>query len=107
MKATGVNEPKKNLGLTAFGRVLTELMEAQEVTELAELARRTVKAGYPLSEEYLLEHARGEQGFKEPSFVHQIAEVLGLDPLQQARLGATYLFESDPSVAKSRVQETS
>jgi hypothetical protein len=61
--------------------------------ELAVLVRK--KAGYPLSEEILIEHMRGEQEFKDPMLAHRVAEVLGPEPAEQARLGAAYLFGLD------------
>ena len=81
---------------TAFEHVLTEYMKSHEVSgpaELALLVRK--KAGYPLSEEILIEHIHGKQGFKDPTLPHRIAKVLGLRPTEQARLGAAYLFGLD------------
>ena len=87
---------------TAFVYILAEYMKVQGVSgpdELATLVRE--KTGYPLSEEVLVEHMCGKQALKDPTLAHRLAEVLGLEPTQQARLGAAYLFGLDISQASA------
>lgn len=89
---------------TAFERVLAEYMKAHAVAgpaELALLVRK--KTAYPLSEEMLIEHIYGKQAFKDPTLPHRIAEVLGLEPTEQARLGAAYLFGWDSRQGSTNV----
>jgi hypothetical protein len=92
---------------TAFGRVLAEYMKAHRVSGPAELAMLVrEKAGTSLSEEVLIEHMRGKQEFKDPTLAHRVAEVLGLESTEQARLSAAYLFGLDIWRASTRTRGT-
>lgn len=90
-RGRSVMESRTNL--TAFGRLLEEMMDERGVSGPDELAQRATEAGYPVASEVLVGHMHDYHYHPDDlNVVRGPAEVLNLGKVGATRLAVSYLF---------------